>query len=110
MADTLYASFADPSLAEQAAGALLDHGVKNEDISLVAGEQYGRTRYANHPAVASYTGDLVADDDDAEEAHENDPVAVAKHGITTTTGADAASGALAGAGVGLGIGTLAALA
>lgn len=35
MAQTLYASFADASLAEKAAGALLDYGVRNEDISLV---------------------------------------------------------------------------
>jgi hypothetical protein len=36
MAQTLYASFSDISLAEKAAGALLDYGVRQEDISLVA--------------------------------------------------------------------------
>ena len=45
----LYASFADAALAEKAAGALLDFGVRKEDISLVANDQYGQTRQ-------SYTG------------------------------------------------------
>ena len=40
----LYASFADASLAEKAAGALLDYGVKQEDISIVANEAHGATR------------------------------------------------------------------
>ncbi len=35
MANSLYASFPEKSLAEKAAGALLDHGVRSEDISLV---------------------------------------------------------------------------
>ena len=40
----LYASFADASLAEKAAGALLDYGVKQEDISIVAHENHAATR------------------------------------------------------------------
>lgn len=40
----LYASFADASLAEKAAGALLDYGVKQEDISIVAHEDHATTR------------------------------------------------------------------
>src|SRR5438270_11952405 len=44
MAETLYASFPDPALAEQAAGALLDRGVRSEDLSLIASEAYARTR------------------------------------------------------------------
>jgi hypothetical protein len=36
MGNTIYASFADPSLAEKAAGALLDHGVRSEDLSIVS--------------------------------------------------------------------------
>ncbi len=36
MAQTIYASFTDVDQAERAAGALLDHGVSKEDISLVA--------------------------------------------------------------------------
>lgn len=35
MPNTIYATFADPILAERAAGALLDYGVLAEDISLV---------------------------------------------------------------------------
>jgi hypothetical protein len=35
MGNTIYASFNDASLAEKAAGALLDNGVKAEDLSLV---------------------------------------------------------------------------
>ncbi len=40
----LYASFADASLAEKAAGALLDYGVKQQDISIVAHENHAATR------------------------------------------------------------------
>jgi hypothetical protein len=36
MAETLFASFASKDDAERAAGALLDHGLKDEDVSLVA--------------------------------------------------------------------------
>lgn len=95
MVETVYASFADPADAERAVGALLDHGVKDEDISLVAHEAYRRD-------------EMLADMDDDER--DEDPVAAAKHGISTTTGADAASGAITGAGVGLGVGAVAAIA
>jgi hypothetical protein len=44
MAQTIYASFADASMAEKAAGALLDYGVRQEDLSLVANDKYGRAR------------------------------------------------------------------
>jgi len=40
----LYASFTDAVMAEKAAGALLDYGVRQEDLSLVANDQYGQTR------------------------------------------------------------------
>ncbi len=40
----LYATFADAALAEKAAGALLDYGVRKEDLSLVANEAHGATR------------------------------------------------------------------
>ncbi len=39
----LYATFADAALAEKAAGALLDYGVRKEDLSLVANDSRGRT-------------------------------------------------------------------
>lgn len=95
MVETIYASFTDPADAERAVGALLDHGVREQDISLVSHE--AQRRDAMH-------ADL--DEDDRDE----DPVAAAKHGISTTTGADAASGAITGAGVGLGVGAVAAIA
>lgn len=76
----LYAKFSDLKLAERAVGALLDHGVAKNDISLVG----------------------PPDGTDHDER--------AKHGITTTTGKDAAAGAAEGAGIGLAVGALAALA
>ena len=38
MSFTLYASFQDVLMAEKAAGALLDHGVRSQDMSLVAND------------------------------------------------------------------------
>jgi hypothetical protein len=84
MGQTIYASFAAAENAEKAAGALLDHGVRAEDISIVA------------PGA------------DLERGTDTD--AAAKKGISTTTPADAGSGAGKGAGVGLGVGILAGLA
>ncbi len=52
MANTLYAAFADAAMAEKAAGALLDHGVKAEDLSLVQHE----SRYNMPTTVADDTG------------------------------------------------------
>lgn len=52
MANTLYAAFADAAMAEKAAGALLDHGVKAEDLSLVQHE----SRYNMPTTVAEDTG------------------------------------------------------
>jgi hypothetical protein len=52
MAQTLYASFADASLAEKAAGALMDFGVKPEEISLVSNEAtYSKRDYTAHSAT-----------------------------------------------------------
>lgn len=56
MAQTLYASFADASLAEKAAGALLDYGVRQEDISLVANDERGRAWAADPNAAYSSAG------------------------------------------------------
>jgi len=52
MANTLYAAFTDAVLAEKAAGALLDHGVRAEDLSLVQHE----SRYNMPTTVAEDTG------------------------------------------------------
>lgn len=53
----LYASFADAAMAEKAAGALLDFGVRQEDLSVVANDQYGRTResYTTQTAATQNT-------------------------------------------------------
>jgi hypothetical protein len=54
MPQTLYASFADISLAEKAAGALLDNGVRAEDISLIAnhsGQDADKSGFAAHSAT-----------------------------------------------------------
>lgn len=61
----LYASFADASLAEKAAGALLDYGVRQEDISLVAHDDYGQARTSSTATGigrgASSAGDSAVD-------------------------------------------------
>lgn len=87
----IYASFANAHQAEQAVGALLDHGVEPSNISLVLNENY-RLNDTDHPR----TGPEI--------------VETAKTGITVTTPEDAASGAAKGAGVGIGVGALAGLA
>jgi hypothetical protein len=92
MRDTLFATFSTPHDAEQALGALLDHGVDCQDISIVLNDA-DRARFDNdHMKTGA------------------DIRGTAEHGLTTTTPGDAASGAAKGAGIGLGIGALAAIA
>lgn len=162
MGNTIYASFADPSLAEKAAGALLDHGVRAEDISVVRSEngQVETTNYATSAPIeadplattpdetARYAGNYPSDvvaagnavvpnnevyvapttndayvtptsdtyvDPTSDERNDRvdaagDTEAAAKHGISTTTGADAGAGAVKGTAWGAGIGALAAIA
>lgn len=86
MADTIYVGFDDPEMAKKAMGALLDHGIKDADISLVLSEKNHHDRFEFK-------------DDEA-----------ARKGITTTTAADAASGAMTGGGIGTLVGALSALA
>ncbi len=94
-----YATFADPKNAEQAVGALLDHGIRAEHLSIIFPEGYTYPSYHPNHKVDN---DEVPDEDRSE--------AMAKSGITTTTMADAEIGAAKGAGIGLAAGTLAALA
>jgi hypothetical protein len=82
---TLYASFVDPAAAEHAAGALFDHGIASEQLTILVGEGSNFAR--------SY-------------ALERD----ANKGISTTTAGDAGAGAIKGLVVGSGIGLAAALA
>jgi len=191
MGNTLYASFPDPAHAEKAAGALLDHGVRPEDLSVVrshdgraettnygtstttsmgrsdvsdregliggiaggsgldsgqlidqaarregdatradldsaAERPAGTTNYAgNYPndvntpsaTVSSTSRDTDLGSHRGDADHHPDVVdtsgdveAAAKHGISTTTAADAGAGAIKGTVVGAGIGVLAALA
>ena len=85
-----YTSFPTVALAESAIGALMDHGVAKEDISVVADERHN---------LASGDGASLEDIESK-----------GKTGITTTTGKDAAAGAAKGAGVGVVVGVLGALA
>lgn len=88
MQETLYASFSDYKKAQQASGALLDQGVRPEDLSVVAtsGDEDGSAR----------------DPEGLERS--------AKTGVTTTTGGDAAKGAAKGAGIGIAVGAAAVVA
>lgn len=52
MPQTLYATFNDATQCEQAAGALLDYGVRKEDLSLVAHETFIK----DHPHAHLFTG------------------------------------------------------
>ncbi|HEY3782436.1 MAG TPA: hypothetical protein VGL56_15245 [Fimbriimonadaceae bacterium] len=190
MKSTLFASFAKPADAERAAGALLDHGLKSQDISILAHEQYDEERRSSiaaaeqdrirneieqnettgsvigHSAVNDFSnsttqpqgvwsepgsniasgygmaggiestdaatfyrsGDQPFIDDDGapvfnpptdtlpvDQAVVHDPTLIrhpvaAKSGITTTTAADAGSGAVKGLAAGIGVGILATLA
>jgi hypothetical protein len=92
MQETIYATFTDASNAEKAAGALLDHGVEESDISVVQ----------QHVESANEVIDVQG----REESHTEDS---AKSGLSTTTAGDAGIGAAKGAGWGLGVGVLAAL-
>ena len=63
MAETIYASFADATLCEQAAGALIDYGVRKEDVSLVSHDSYqpGTQQLASAApaATAASAGDTM---------------------------------------------------
>lgn len=94
MHNTLYATFADRDQAVKAAGALLDHGMYAADLSLVsAGTETDLERFREASAFR-YTH--------AEAARHEE--SVAKHGVSVTTTADAAAGAVPGAEIGLGVG------
>lgn len=139
MSHTLYATFANPEDAEKAAGALLDHGVRPEDLSVVRQGHDGysavtapttiASNVTNVSGTAAYaetsspgsvygvTPDPIADTAARADVANGDVVQsdddiddVARHGITTTTSGDAAAGAVKGTLVGVGIGALAALA
>ena len=99
MLKTIYATFADKMMAENAAGALLDHGADPNHLSIVSKNVHGED-------------DLRPDyNDPAHSPALTNPSEVkVKEGITTTTPQDAGAGAIKGAEIGLGVGAVAALA
>jgi len=133
--NTIYTSFNDPDLAERAAGALLDHGVSPDDISLIQSTKKispsaedvmphqvpppiyvvpnigGMTTGLSPQGIAPMIA-IDADDETVQYAH--DPIRQledeAKHGISTTTPEDAEVGALKGGAWGAGLGAAAILA
>ncbi len=138
MGNTIYASFIDSSLAEKAAGALLDRGVRSEDISVIQNDS-GRVTTTSYVEPAYPEGNLAASDLRGtvttppvvantyattppaqpvviqrdvydEDRDQGDVEGAAKYGISTTTGADAGAGALKGTAWGAGIGAIAAIA
>lgn len=56
MAKTIFATFADANQAEKAAGALLDHGISSDDLSLVADERHHHARSQGHGDVVKVEG------------------------------------------------------
>lgn len=101
MAEALFAAFATKGNAERATGALLDHGLKDEDISLVSGG------FKDEASARLYTSRFTIPSAEVEEDH--DDSLSAKTGISVTTAGDAGVGAAVGAGIGAGLGALAAL-
>lgn len=91
MKQTVYGSFGTIRMAESALGALLDNGVKSEDISVIVHESHGDFARIDGPKTVE-----IRD--------------VAEKGITTTTAGDSVAAMGIGAAAGLGIGALAGLA
>jgi len=65
---TVYAAFADAAMAEKAAGALLDYGARQEDISLVANDAYARERASAVGRVSTTSNGVVASEIEAPAA------------------------------------------
>jgi len=51
MSSTIFAAFKEPADAEKAAGALLDNGLHEDEISLIANERYNNGRNCVPPSV-----------------------------------------------------------
>jgi len=135
MRNTIYASFKDPKLAEKAAGALMDHGLLAQDLSIIQSHKWRNLAaeevaprdvpaiaFLNPNASGMSTGmspfgmtpmvpesellDTPIDETEILPDVEDQ----AKHGISTTTPKDAEIGALKGTAWGVGIGAVAAVA
>jgi hypothetical protein len=94
MGRTIYASFADTSDAEKAAGALLDHGVKSEDISLV---QSGDEETYNARSRADYGRTGWDSGNDAIDAADAGIAGTKAAGNTAAEWGDRAAGGIADA-------------
>lgn len=116
MANTIYATFADPDDAERAAGALLDHGVKPEDISMVrnGSEEKAstepRTVASNvviDPNPEAPAGSVYGVERSSEEGERTEEETVrTEHDVNEEVKSNAIKGSL----VGVGVGALAAVA
>jgi hypothetical protein len=98
MAQTIYASFSDASLAEKAAGALLDYGVRQEDLSLVTSGNYGRERITEARSVDPNAVDRnFRGDWDADESGYRGGVAAPERPVVANPGTPYAGGPGVGA-------------
>ncbi len=115
----IYATFTDPTNAEKAAGALLDNGVKAEDLTVIqhhlpviATREIPVTNQlvTDPPYLGVPSTPVIVDTTYEPEESNLDADHAAKSGISTTTSGDAGIGAAKGAGWGIGLGAVAALA
>lgn len=91
----LYATFADAAEAEKAAGALLDFGVRKEDLSLVANEAHG-TKTGMTQSNLGGTADTLGNRAGHDTASVGDRLAQAGDRVAgAVTGAVGATGASA---------------
>ena len=111
MSHTLYATFAQPEAAERAAGALLDKGVRAEDLSVV--RQGGDTKAIASNVAASpgsiYGVEPTPEGDTEERIDRANGDAPAPEAKPNAEG-EMASGAIKGSLVGAGLGAVAVIA
>jgi len=117
---TLSCSFTDKADVEKAIGALLDHGIREQDLKVVANSNYKwiPANLRRHEADSGRHGaetpgdvaDRLVQGDKRDEVLIGKPVwtveNAGKHGISTTTDTDVEEGAIKGAEIGLGIGVV----
>jgi len=105
----LYASFTDAAMAEKAAGALLDYGVRQEDLSLVANDQYGQAResYTSQTADPAYAAGTNTGAFGSETTSSGYAASVGEPmlGTDTATGRNVAAYDNPSMGAGTGVGT-----
>ena len=123
MSETLYATFSLPEEAEKAAGALLDRGVRAEDLSVVKtpgpGESVGTapsvvaSNVVHSPGPASAepgpSGSVYGVTPEPEDAGQRS-VEIDEPKDDTTATEDAKAGAIKGSMIGAGLGAVAVLA